>query len=283
MNIIRTILAVAVILLTATPPAKAESPEKRKTTSLLLGIGHTNILDTYLSPEKYNGINLTLVSHTMRENASSWARTIHHEGNIAFADNRSGNGGEMAGSYTFRYAMLHKWRLGIGRRTLRVMAGGAVNTNLGFVYNTRNGNNPANARFSLDIGPAVAFDLPLGAPGHFRGVSISPGDCAHYPAVIRYEASAPLAGLMFSPNYGQTYYEIFTQGNYDHNVVPTTIGSTPSFRQMLTVDFRLARTTWRIGYLGTIEQAHVNNLKQHTYTHSLVIGFVKKFNWKPIR
>lgn len=52
---------------------------------------------------------------------------------------------------------------------------------------------------------------------------------------------------------------------------------------MLTVDFRLARTTWRIGYLGTIEQAHVNNLKQHTYTHSLVIGFVKKFNWKPIR
>ena len=163
------------------------------------------------------------------------------------------------------------------------MAGGAVNTNLGFVYNTRNGNNPANARFSLDIGPAVAFDLPLGAPGHFRGVSISPGDCAHYPAVIRYEASAPLAGLMFSPNYGQTYYEIFTQGNYDHNVVPTTIGSTPSFRQMLTVDFRLARTTWRIGYLGTIEQARVNNLKQHTYTHSLVIGFVKKFNWKPIR
>lgn len=129
----------------------------------------------------------------------------------------------------------------------------------------------------------MAFDLPLGAPGHFRGVSISPGDCAHYPAVIRYEASAPLAGLMFSPNYGQTYYEIFTQGNYDHNVVPTTIGSTPSFRQMFTVDFRLARTTWRIGYLGTIEQAHVNNLKQHTYTHSLVIGFVKKFNWKPIR
>ena len=50
MNIIRTILAVAVILLTATPPAKAESPEKRKTTSLLLGVGHTNILDTYLSP-----------------------------------------------------------------------------------------------------------------------------------------------------------------------------------------------------------------------------------------
>lgn len=283
MNIIRTILAVAVILLTATPPAKAESPEKRKTTSLLLGVGHTNLLDTYLSPEKYNGINLTLVSHTMRENASSWARTIHHEGNIAFCGQPFGQ--RWRDGWLIHVPLCHAPQMALRHRTTHAESdgGGAVNTNLGFVYNTRNGNNPANARLSLDIGPAVAFDLPLGAPGHFRGVSISPGDCAHYPAVIRYEASAPLAGLMFSPNYGQTYYEIFTQGNYDHNVVPTTIGSTPSFRQMLTVDFRLARTTWRIGYLGTIEQAHVNNLKQHTYTHSLVIGFVKKFNWKPIR
>ena len=46
---------------------------------------------------------------------------------------------------------------------------------------------------------------------------------------------------------------------------------------MLTVDFRLARTTWRIGYMGNYEQSNVNNLKTHTYTHSLVIGVVKRF------
>lgn len=249
-----------------------------KTNALMIGVGYTNILDTYLSPEKYRGTNLTFLSHTRRENDSTaWVNQFQHEGNVAYADNRSGNGGEMAGNYTFRYSLLHKWTISLWRRPLRMLAGGTAAANIGFVYNTRNGNNPANARLSLNIEPTIGFDYPIGRASHTRDISMHPGACAHFPLILHYEASAPLFGLMFSPNYGQSYYEIFNRGNYDHNCVPTTFGSTPSFRQMLTLDLRLAHTTWRIGYMGNYEQSHVNNLKTHTYTHSIVIGVVKRF------
>ena len=249
-----------------------------KTNTLMIGAGYTNILDTYLSPEKYRGIDLRFLSHTRRENDSTqWINQFQHEGNIAYADNRSGNGGMMAGGYTFRYSLLHKWTITLWRHPLQLLAGGTAAANIGFVYNTRNGNNPANARLSLNIEPTVGFDYPIGRPSHTRGIALRPCDCAHFPVILHYEASAPLLGLMFSPNYGQSYYELFTRGNYDHNCVPTTFGSTPSFRQMLTLDFRLARVTWRMGYLGTIEQSRVNSLKTHAYTHSFVIGIVKRF------
>lgn len=243
--------------------ANADSATVR-TNALMLGVGCTDMLDTYLSPEKYRGVELRLMSHTRRERDSvRWVNQFVHEGRASYADNRSGNGGEVAAMYSFGYSLLHKWHATLLGRRLRLMAGGTASLCAGFVYNTRNGNNPANARLALNIGPAVAVDYAL------RG--------GRRPLTLHYEASAPLAGLMFSPNYGQSYYEIFNRGNYDHNCVPTTFVSAPSLRHQLAVDFRLAHVTWRVGYLGDISQAKVNGLKQHTYTHALMIGLVKTF------
>ena len=39
--------------------------------SLMLGVGYTDILDTYLSPEKYRGTDLRFISHTRREKDST--------------------------------------------------------------------------------------------------------------------------------------------------------------------------------------------------------------------
>lgn len=234
----------------------------------MIGIGATELFDTYLSQEKYNGTELRYISHTTRETEGShWAQKIVHQGNISFADNRAGEGGEMAGAYVFSYGMNYGWQL-LGNR-LQLKAGAQVDANVGFIYNTRNGNNPAQARAFINLTPSAS------AAYHFQ--------IKNRPFTARYEIEVPLCGVMFSPNYGQSYHEIFSKGNYDHNIVPTTFLCSPSLRQMLSLDFTIRKTTLRVGYLGDIQQSHVNNLKSHIYTHAFVIGVVKHFKLIKIR
>lgn len=263
----RTLRAMAGCLLAitaATAMAQQDTiaQDKVVTNAKMLGVGATDLLDTYLSPEKYRGTELRYISHTTREREGRrWSRQVVHQGNMAYADNRSGEGGEIAGAYNFRYGWHYNWLLSGGRLSLK--AGGEVDANVGFIYNTRNGNNPAQARAFVNLTPSAA------ATYRFR--------LKDRPFALRYEVGAPLCGLMFSPNYGQSYYEIFSRGNYDRNIVPTTFVCSPSLRQTLTLDITVMRATLRIGYMGDMQQARVNNLKSHIYTHAFVIGVVKRF------
>lgn len=226
----------------------------------MVGIGSANILDTYISPERYTGLELRIISQTHRQwrNHPAWNSQSSFSVSFQNATQRADNSNEIGGMITYGHAIRHAWQL---RDNWRIEAGGQAEGGVGFLYNTRNSNNPAQARAYLHIGPDVmsVWRFPL-----FRK-----------PSFLRYELSAPLLGLMFSPNYGQSYYEIFSRGNYDHNIVPTTPICAPSLRQQLTLDVRVKRLTFRIGYLGDYQQAEVNKLKYHTYSHMLLIGLVR--------
>ncbi len=88
--------------------------------------------------------------------------------------------------------------------------------------------------------------------------------------------------FLFSPRFGQSYYEIFTRGNYDHNVVFTTPFNAPSMRQMVTADFRIsAHSALRLGYRADIQQSKLHDLKFHEWSPLFVLGFVKSFTLTP--
>lgn len=258
------------LLLVLLVPCVALSAQPVITNSQHLGFGPTRVLDTYLSAEHFKGVGITYLSHTERQRDSArWSTILEHEANLSSVKDRVEKKQELEGAYNLYWGKLHSWQL--FSNSLKLQAGALVNASLGFIYNTSNGNNPAQARASLNV-------MPTGAASYrFR--------LFNKTFLARYELSMQLAGVRFSPNYGQSYYEIFSRGNYDHNVVPTTLVSAPEWRQMLTLDIpvniRHSSFNIRIGYLGNMQQAKVNGLRQHIYTHRLLIGFTRRFSIIP--
>lgn len=225
-----------------------------------VAVGGMNHLDTYLSPEKYKGVEPRFVSDVTRMSKKHpLVYRLSHEAAIAYVSNRSKTAHEFSGHYDFAYGVLRRWNIADDKITL--MAGGMVDAFVGFAYNTRNGaNNPAQAYISANIGAQVTAQYRFALWGKQMRLT--------------YEARVPVVGMMFSPNYGQSYYEIFNKGNYDYNIVVTSVG-TFQIRQQLSLDIPVGtHTALRVGYLNDIRQAEPNNLKQHQWYNAAIIGIV---------
>lgn len=237
---------------------------KAQTSSHTLGLGPSRLLDTYITPEKFSGTGYTFLY--IRDNARAdslskrWSTSIEHEIDFSSTKDRSGNISLLEGTYNFYLARYYNLR---PTRHLRLQLGAAANARLGFVYNLTSSNNPAQLRSAINIMPSAtaAYDFNI----------------SRQRFTARYELQLPLIGVMFSPNYGQSYYEIFARGNYDRNIVPTTFISAPTFRQAASIDWYYSRK-WalRLAYLGNYQQSQANNLKSHTYTHRIMLGLTRK-------
>lgn len=249
------LLTLALAFMSESLCAQNTTTEIERTTSI--AIGTTNHLDTYLSPQEYKGLSVAFLSNVLRSKSNLCDFQFTHEGALDFTSNKADNANALSGHYDFAFAMMHRWNMLGNKLTLRV--GGMSDLNIGFAYNMHNtANNPAQAYLSLGIGVAGMATYKLSIGKHT------------FP--ITYECRIPLIGVMFSPAFGQSYYEIFNRGDYDHNVVITSF-ATPSYRHQLSIDIPLSKSkAMRVGYLGDIRQAKPNSLLQHSYSHSFIVG-----------
>lgn len=237
------------------------SQGKYSVRSVMIGIGKSNVYDTYLSPLEYRGPEIRFMHENMRMtrlmggNVSA-QRIVQVD--CSSTENISKSSKSYSGMFNWTYALHYQYNVD---ENLKVLFGPMFDLNGGFIYNTRNSNNPAQAKAygNIDVSAMLIYKFRI----------------VRYPVVLRYQANLPFIGIMFSPEYGQSYYEIFSLDHGGKNVLFTSFHNAPSLRQMLTLDFPIGKTIMRAGYLCDIQQSRVNNLKSHLYSHNFMIGFVR--------
>lgn len=262
----RLYISVLLILLMSCAGVLAQdslSHDKYIVRSVMVGAGKTNVYDTYLSPLEYRGPELRFMHESMRMTRLMGGRVSAQrivQVNASSTDNISKSGKSYSGMFNWTYALHYQYNVD---DRLKILFGPMLDLNGGFIYNTRNSNNPAQAKVygSIDASAMAIYKLRIG----------------RYPMTFRYQANLPFIGVMFSPEYGQSYYEIFSLKHSGKNVLFTSFHNAPTVRQMLTLDFPIGKTIMRAGYLCDIQQAKVNNLKSHFYSHNFMIGFVRNF------
>jgi hypothetical protein len=231
--------------------------------STLYGVGAANVYDSYLSPYSYTGIEARIMRQTQRQTRLC-RRRITYATEIDFNAAITKSPARNVKTYAAGIRYSNAWLYNLPRpRQLRLAAGLAASAYAGCVYNERNGNNPAQAKADLMI------DLTAQATYPFR--------VGRRQWTARYRLAVPLCGIAFAPQYGQAYYEIFVQKDYDHNCLFANFINTPSMRHLLTVDIPLGHNQLRLGYAAEFMQSRWNGLRYHSYSHNFVIGFTKYF------
>lgn len=259
----KNILVILQILLFAVCGYAQTATDSIRCHSFMLGVGSSHQLDTYLSPQNYDGFQVSLLRETLRMTRLVGRRISFQslwQGTFSRTANVSGTATDWGGHIGYDALWHYNWT---PVRGLRLMAGGAVGADAGFLYNSRGGNNPAQGRLGVDLSASVMAIYRFCLWGQ---------DLA-----LRYQANMPLVGVMFSPQFGQSYYEI-GEGYTNGNVCFSQPGNAFSLWQQFTLDIPLGRKmVIRAGYLCDIRQSHVNGIKMHDRSHSFMIGFVRHF------
>jgi hypothetical protein len=229
----------------------------------LIGIGGYQIKNTYLSPVVYTGTGIRIVNERMKVVSLSDYRVSSQQLvdiDLSNVRNPAGTVAALAGfaNYSFGY----HYRLQPAP-DFKVLAGASLKGMFGFVYNTQSANNP--------IATHVDVDLNASAMGIYTF------HIKKFPFTVRYQTDIPLTGVLFTPSYGQSYYEIFGLGNTSGIVGFSSLHNKFAMRNFVSVDISFWKLTLRTGYLNSIYTTHIKDIQTRYVSHNFMLGFVREF------
>lgn len=257
----RVVLSALVMLLTVvsakTQDRDSVSVLRPVLSSYTAQIGACDIVDTYLSPLQYDGWTASLQyerMQAMKFDPERWVMRLMFDVEVDKSDNPSRNASMWYGGVDFSWGMMRRWTLLYG---LTVAAGGGTTLDVGCLYSTRNGNNPASvkAAWTVDATGYVAWNCSVG----------------RLPVTLRYQPVLPVTGVFFAPDYGQLYYEIYL-GNDSGLAHAAWWGNYFAMENLFTADLHVSTTCLRIGYRNTILSTDVNDITSRIVTHSFLLG-----------
>lgn len=244
--------------------AQETSPVRPVASMFTADVGHARVLDSYLSPITYGGTALRLGYEAQQATGFSpeyWTRQLDLGVDYDYTHNPAGNHTMHALMVDARWGMMHRWR-NVLTPGLQLMAGGSTQLNGGALYNANNSNNVVSARVHWSLG--------------VMGQAVYNTHIKRLPITIRYQATLPVAGVFFSPEYDEAYYEIYL-GNHSNLAHFGWWGNRFDMENLITADFHLGNTIVRLGYRNRISSSWINNINSRDISHSLVIGIGGEF------
>ena len=268
----RTILYIMTALALLALPAMSRAqyvvtdtinPQRIVVKSSQFGLTHLNNLDTYLSNYNHKGLGLNYSHEIFRDARTGNYRWKYQKLlNITAGYAIQGSNLQYAALIGYNWSGYQPFNVTKG---LTLLAGAQIQFEGGTLYTPAGGNNPAAAKLRTTLAAS--------------GMAIY-----HFPVlrsewIARYQLDVPLTGAMFAPEFGQSYYEIFSLGHARNVVAFTHPGNNPSWRHILSLDVPLRAkhhsTTLRMSYIADLYQSRINHINCHIYRNTFAIGFTR--------
>ena len=227
------------------------------------GFGFTTLYDSYLSPLPYDGLQLSILSEKIKPTSLFDGKIVTQELadiDAALVFNPAGTALMYAVALRYAYGGFYRFQ---PVKKVQLFAGLQGETSIGCFYNPRNSNNPVNAKLHLNW--------------NLSGIAAYRFLIFKQPVQLRYQIELPVCGMLFSPEFGQSYYEIGL-GDSAPLIYFARWGNQFIVRNLFSIEIPISQYSVRLSYLNNYHETSINQLDTKIQSNLFFLGFSRYFH-----